>query len=292
MHPGIYQMPAAEYHALPHLSNSLAQLIIEQSPKHAWTACRALNPNYVEEEKETFDIGSACHALLLEGQDRMVVIEADDWRKKEAREARDAARAAGKHPVLAKRWQDVMKMRDVAVQALAECQELGGISLADGVAEQVIIFDVRGVRCRVRLDWWQRGRAIIDYKTCENAAPEAFSRQLIRMGYHIQDEFYSLAVEKTTGARDPFYIMAQEKSPPYAVSFHACAPSLRTVAEQDLSYAIPKWQECLTSNRWPAHSPRIHYTEAPSWTQEAALNRADEHGIPYDVSKLWHKEVA
>lgn len=289
MKPGISQMPAADYHAMPALSNSLAKIIITQSPLHAWTASPALNPNYRSEEKEAFDIGSAAHALLLEGEDRMVVIEADDWRTKAAKEARDAARAEGKHPILARKYQDVMKMRDVAVRAIAECSDLSGLTLAKGRAEHVIEWDEMGVACRARIDFLAAGELVVlDYKSTTDATPRAFSRQIPRMGYHYQDEFYSRGVEAVFGKRPKFIFLAQETTAPYACSFHGCAPSLLAIASADVEYAVRTWGACLAANRWPAHSNQIHWTEATPW--QLAEAEEERVGIPYDVSKIWAKE--
>jgi hypothetical protein len=97
-------MDSASYHKdpclAPSLSSGIARTLLTHSPAHAWTAAPAAQPRLPIEEKESFDIGSAAHALLLEGEDRMVVLPYDDYRKKEAKEARDYARAEGKHPIL------------------------------------------------------------------------------------------------------------------------------------------------------------------------------------------------
>lgn len=287
MNPGIYDMPAAEYHALPYLSSSLAQIIIAQSPKHAWTACKALNPDYASEEKEEFDIGSACHALLLEGRDAMVVIEADNYKTKAAQEERDAARAAGKFPVLAKRYQDVLAMRDVAVRELAECEDLG-VSLSEGKPERTLIWTDpdTGTTCRARVDWIRDdGMIVIDYKSTTDATPETFSRRLAKSGYHYQDEFYTQGVAAVFGRRPKFVFMAQETRKPYACSFHGVAPSLRAIAEQDLNYAKVTWAECMKSNRWPDHTRRIQWAEAANWQVDVAMERAESHGIAYDPDK-------
>lgn len=277
-------MPADQYHKMPQLSCSLAKVIITQSPLHAWTACPALNPNYQSEEKEAFDIGSAAHALLLEGEDRMVVVEADDWRKKVAQEARDAARAEGKHPVLARKYADVQAMRDVAVRAIAECSDLSGLTLANGRAEHVITWADKGVECRARIDFLANGELVIlDYKSTTDATPRAFSKQIARMGYHYQDEFYSRGVEAVFGKRPKFIFLAQETTAPYACSFHGCAPSLLGIAEMDVAYAVRTWGECLASGRWPAHSNRIHWAEAAAWQMAEVEERA---GIPYDIEKM------
>src|SRR3982750_4336367 len=61
------------------------------------------NPLYLPEAKTEFDIGVAAHLAVLEPghqADSIVVIEAGDYRSSKAREARDAARAEGKVPLL------------------------------------------------------------------------------------------------------------------------------------------------------------------------------------------------
>src|SRR3990167_1259095 len=74
----------------PSLSASLAHVLLTRSPKHAWLAHPRLNPAWEPDESEARqDIGTIVHALLLEGDaSRVVVIEAEDYRTKAAKEAR------------------------------------------------------------------------------------------------------------------------------------------------------------------------------------------------------------
>jgi len=61
------------------------------------------NPLYEPEAKTDFDIGVAAHLAVLEPErqaDSIVLIEAGDYRTTKAREAREAARAAGLVPLL------------------------------------------------------------------------------------------------------------------------------------------------------------------------------------------------
>lgn len=291
MNPGVYTMPSEEYHALPALSSGLAQTIIQRSPLHAWTESRALNPAFREVEKEAFDIGSGAHALLLEGEDRMVVVDADDWRTKKAREDRDAAREAGKHPVLARRYADIVKMRDVAEVAIRNCEELGlPNGLRGGLSERVIIWTdpVSGAQGRARPDWWSEdGSLLFDYKSTTDATPAAFSRQIARMGYHYQAQHYSEgagALKPPTRRPISFVFGAQETTPPYAMSFHACAPSLLFIAARDLAWARMTWIDCLRTGQWPSHSNRIHYAEAEGWqvTESEALEAYVAEARPSD----------
>lgn len=292
MKPGIYtDMPAADYHAdpcaAPSLSASIAKILVGQSPLHAWHAHPRLNPDYEPEESAQFDLGSAAHALLLEGDDRMQVIDAPDYRKKEAQEARDAAREAGKHPVLLKQYADVAEMVRLAQEALYECSDLGNLSLKDGSPEPTLIWQERGVWCRARLDFLPNDRSVIlDYKTTTDSTPAAFSRQISRMGYHVQAAFYERGLQKVLEVEAPFVLMAQEVNRPFAVSFHGCAPTLMEIARAMVSDAIRVWGACLEADKWPGHSRRIHWAEAAAWQLTEHEERVAA-GIPYDPAILF-----
>ena len=101
--PGVYAIAAEEYHQdpcpAPSLSASIANILLTQSPQHAWCAHPKLNPHYQREERETLDLGTAAHAYLLQGSTDFEVIAAPDWRTTAAKKAREAARATGKVPI-------------------------------------------------------------------------------------------------------------------------------------------------------------------------------------------------
>src|ERR1043166_1824183 len=95
-------LPAVEYHGMRALSASGAWLLAEECPaKFLWRS--PWNPLFEPEAGTDFDIGVAAHLAVLEPQrqsDSIVLIEAGDYRTTKAREARDAARGAGKVPLL------------------------------------------------------------------------------------------------------------------------------------------------------------------------------------------------
>jgi hypothetical protein len=291
--PGLYTMSAEEYHAdpcpTPSLSSSIAKILISRSPLHAWTEHARLNPAFVPEEKATYDRGSAAHALLLEGEDRMVVIEANDYRKAAAQEARDAARAAGKHPVLVAEYPNILKMRDVALASIAACGDLSGMTLADGKAEPVLIWREGEIWCRARLDWLADDRRVIfDYKTTTNANPEDWVRTMAGLGGEIQCSFYRRGNEATGGPSDTKFIFGvQECEPPFAMSFIGMPPSFIDLGDSKVAEAIASYARCLTSNHWPAYSDRICWVEPPTWHVARWAERQEAAGIPYDIEKLW-----
>lgn len=292
---GVYQMTSAEYHAdpceTPSLSSGVARTLVTRSALHAWTSHPRLNPHYENEEREAFDLGSAAHALLLEGENRMVVLPYTDYRKKDAQEARDAARADGKHPILEDRYPKILAMREAALRAIADCEHFQGKRITDGRTEESMIWiEEGGAVCRIRPDWYCDEISIaFDYKTTESAAPVAFSRQISRMGYDFQDAFYSRGIRRIFGREPTFLFMAQELEAPYACSFHGCAPSLKEPATGDVRRAIRMWEICLAAGKWPSYDQRVHFAEATTWQAAEALDR-ELVGIPYQVEKLWEKK--
>lgn len=67
--PDIHDISVEEYHAdpcaAPSLSSTLAGLLLNRSPRHAWTAHPRLNPEHQSKDSKTFDIGRAAHRAVL-----------------------------------------------------------------------------------------------------------------------------------------------------------------------------------------------------------------------------------
>lgn len=295
--PGIYDMPASEYHAdtgfgdVPLLSSSIAQLICNESLLHAWTAHPKLNPNAEREFSEAMDLGSICHALVLEGSTaRIHLIRAtkwegsgkqrkdtgiivDDWRTDAAKEERDQARAAGKFPLLQCDWPEVEAMYAAAQQQLKAMK----IDLAQGEAEKVLIWqEDNGVWCKARLDWISKDRKqIIDYKTTgATANPDVVSRTLFTNGYDIQEAFYRRGVFKVFGIEDAhFRFLYQESKKPYAMSCVALDPIASTYADKLVFEAVEKFGAALKTNEWPGYPTRTCFAELPGYLEKKQEER-------------------
>lgn len=287
--PGIYDaMPAEQYHAdpcaEPSLSASIAKVLCSSSAAHARQKHPRLNPQHAEEEAGHFDIGTAAHALLLEGESGVAVVDAPDWRTKAARAARDAARAAGKTPLLARVWADVQAMVNAARAQLDAHTDGGARMFTDGKPEQTLIWqEDNGIWCRARLDWLRtvatRQRfACDDYKsTGTSANPDAWTRGLFSNGFDVQVAFHLRGVKVLTGADATFQFAVQETYPPFALSVVALGPDAMTIAEKKRLYAVEHWERCLRKNKWPGYPTRTCWAELPPWEETAWLMK--ESGV-------------
>ena len=276
MTPGIYTMPADQYHAdpcpAPSLSSSIAHLLCQDSPAHARIAHPRLNPGGSADEAEHFDIGTAAHAILLEGDAAVTVIDAKDWRTNAAKDARDTARAAGKIPLLAKVWGDVQAMV-AAARVQLDVHADGRAMFTAGTPEQTLLWCDEGIWCRARVDWL-RPANIDDYKTTSASAnPEVLSRTLFGHGWDIQAAFYLRGLKALTGAEAMFRFACQETYPPYALSVVTLGPDAMTLAEKKVIYALEHWRDCLRTNRWPGYPTRTAYATLPPWLEAAWLEK-------------------
>jgi hypothetical protein len=258
MKPGIYDMPMGQYLALPYLSSGKCHTLLTCSPLHA----RYEMDHVGDDANEASDIGTAIHDGLLEGVDRIVALDFTDWRKKEAKELREATRASGKIPLLAHK---AVLVKDCieAAQAYVAKSDLATI-FAAGKPEQTIIFEHDGVKCKARPDW--NGQFCLHVKTTQGSAqPDAWIRsQLTNAGYDVAAAFYELATE-----REQVFLVI-EQAPPFGCSLIALTPAMQAIAAAKVARAIATWRECERSGKWPCYPSSIQYAEPTQWQMAQA----------------------
>lgn len=277
--PGVYDISESDYHAdnflpEPSLSSSIAKMLVNATPLHAKQAHPRLNPDHESEDSDRFDIGKAAHSLVLHDPMAFAVIDAPDWRTKDAREKRDAARAAGKIPLLEMRWLSVQAMAHAARIQLDRHHE-AKTAFTNGKPEMTLVWREGETWCRSRLDWLPNaGKFFDDYKSTTCADPDAFSRILFNLGYDIQCAFYRRGIKALGLHDDPaFRFVAQEVDMPHPLSVVALMPSALDLAEHKVARAIDIWQACIRTGEWPGYPLRTCYIEAPPWHEAQFLAR-------------------
>lgn len=269
--PGVYRTDFATYLAddfgpKPTLNASTAGILLNRSPRHAWTQHPRLNPAYQSADASHFDKGSAAHALLLEGEEIVTVIDAPDWRTKAAKEARAECYANGQTPLLSHQYEEVKAMVDAAKAQLAAHKEIRPFS--EGQAEQTCIFEIDEVLCRCRPDWLADDKLdIADYKTTTNSHPDAFARAIYNYGYDISEAFSRLAIKQIFSIDARFRFIAQETEAPYALSVIELTPAAKAMGEAKVYRALDLWRQCLESNAWPGYPARTAFVSAPVYEE-------------------------
>ncbi len=286
--PGIYDILAAEYHAdpcpQPSLSASIAKILVDRTPAHAWIAHPRLNPAFESDEDRGFDLGSAAHAIVLEGGEKVKIIEAENYRTKEAREARDAAIQGGFLPLLEEQFERASAMASVLQDALKSHRSARN-AFRNGKAEQTLIWREGDIWCRARLDWLSNDGTIWDYKTTDGSAGEWGARQLFNLGFDIQEAFYRRAVEDSFDREEvDFRFVVQETEPPYLVNVVALDPQAQHYADARVEEAIDIWRRCLATGNWPGYPGEINFVSPPIWHERRFIERQQAQELRREFS--------
>lgn len=275
--PGLYELPASAYHAdpcpEPALSYSIAKVLLDESAAHAYD----LHPRLGGRRREptaTFDHGSLVHALVLGAGSKIEVVHAKDWRTKDARLAREGARAVGHIPVLA----DAYSEAKVAAEHITANLAKAGVAFT-GRSEVAVAWQEEVSTgtpwCRGMVDHLilEPTRAFIyDLKTCRSAHPKTCAKQVIDYGYELQAHAYTRAIEvlhPRLAGRVHFMLCFVETEPPYAVTVGLRDGLMRERGQRRWDDALNRWAFNLRHNHWPAYSTAPVVLESPTWLLQA-----------------------
>lgn len=260
--PGIYDMPEEEYHADPCPQPSLSAGMINQilvAPAKCFYDSKRLNPDYEEPDADDkFSLGTAMHIVHLEPErlhERIVVVDAADWRKKEAKEARDAAKIVGKTAILRWRMDEVHAARK-AFLANAFVRH----AFANGKTEQSLFWlhPTLKIWCRARPDFLADSLAhLCDHKATTDASPERFGKHAFDLGYHRRAAWYIEGCEAVFGRRPTHYwFVNQETKPPYLPAVVELDESALEAGRIENERAARIFARCLERNDWPGYRHR------------------------------------
>jgi hypothetical protein len=282
--PGIYDLPELAYHSdpvapAPSLSRSIAKLLIEASPAHAYAQHPRLGgsaPAGPAAGDDDMDVGTAAHALFLQGEITAVHIPFDSYRTNAAKELREMALADHKIPLKTKQFDAAMRVVD-ALEAFRARTSL----FTDGKPEQTVIWNEGNHWGRCRIDWLPNDPAapLLDLKTTGNlATPGGWGRTCFQFGADMQAAMYPRGVEFVRGeAPDGMLFIVAETKPPYAIRVFGLDPVAVEVGEAKAAAARAVWVQCMAEHRrrvefgqpaaaaWPGYPPETEWIFPPPW---------------------------
>jgi hypothetical protein len=255
----------------PALSQSLANVLLKQSPEHA----HAKFTGWSEDERtKSMSGGTILHKLILGRGQEITRIEADSFRTKAAQEARDAAYAAGETPVLDHEY--------VGYEAAAKCirgklldRGLDLSAVVHGASNEVaIVWRSNGVLCKGMLDRLEINDAlkhvdIWDLKSIVSADADKCAKHCIEYGYDVQRAAYIEGVETllpSMAGRVRYSWVFIESEPPYAVVIRRARGSLRERGERRWRRAVNTWAQCIARDEWSGYSDSD--IDCPPWALE------------------------
>lgn len=286
--PGIYkEMTPDEYFEdccpSPSITQSIAKILIEQSPLHA----REAHPKLAhlassdEESVDKYDkdkaIGNAAHKLVLGRGKSIAIIEHNNFTSKAAKEAKQQALEAGYEPVLAKHFETAERMVLAARGQLAQIEGCERV-FREGDAEVVVASCEDGLWLRSMIDWIAPDlREVWDLKTTGmSASPYNTGKLMASAGWHVQAAMHERildAIDPQNAGRRRFLYVCQENEAPFALTVNEIGEAALTIGRKQIDYAINIWRRCLETGDWPAYPLRIIRPELPAWHDNNWLAR-------------------
>jgi PDDEXK-like domain of unknown function (DUF3799) len=287
-----FDMDSATYFAdpcpAPSLTQSLAKLILDKSPRHAWLKSPQLNPAWAPGDADGYDsdraIGNAAHAYMLGRGKQVEVMTHTNFRTKDAQEIRDAALDAGRVPILPHHDERAHAMVNVGVAQLIErdYRDLFDPDPQLGHSEVVVICQYNGLWLRSMIDWLSEDRRIVaDYKTGGmNCAPHAIDMKMKSGGVEIQAAMHELILDTidpdNAGRRQHIFVF-QENDEPYALNAFPLSEEWLTMGRKQLAMAMHQWAECIATMRWPLYPIDAGCPAYPGYQATKLLAREIEY---------------
>lgn len=283
--PGAYRnMPVSAYFAdpcpVPSLTQSIAKVLVERSPRHAWLEHPRLGWKPDDGERVPYVkaqvIGDAAHAMLIGRGKTVSALKFDDFRTKAAQEQRSAVETVGHIAILEKHHQQALRLVTHAKTQIAAIPGCEG-AFDRGSGEVVIAAEIDGIWLRSMIDWMESPVLCDDAKTTGmSVAPHGLGRMMANAGWDVQ----AATQERILDVLDPenigrrkFRFFAVENDEPHALVAVELSEAVMTMGRKKLDYAMDVWRRCVTSNLWPAYPAEIQYPAYPGYAETNWLDR-------------------
>jgi hypothetical protein len=254
-------MTVEEYRAHPALNFSLAKQLLKL-PAHYQAALHEKR----KAPTSAMQIGTFAHAMILEGKTLgdlcAIKPEGMSFVTKDGK----AWKAEQTLPIITEEEETDLNLMAHAVQdnvyarsLLTQCQH----------RETPIFATLHGVECKALLDCHgsnEDGEWVIsDLKTCQDASPREFRRNIMNYHYDLQAAWYCSVLGKAKNLESsPFWTwIAVEKSAPYANAVYT-AENWMESGMAKLETVLTEYKKCQASGKWPASYYGLIALEGPT----------------------------
>lgn len=267
--PGVYDIPAEDYHRDPvpggSLSSSGARKLLAPS-------CPALY-RYEQDNppaaRKTFEIGHAAHALALGTGPELVLVNHEKWNTNAVKAEVAEIRERGAVPLKREEYE---RLHAMAAKLREHPMASKLLDPDRGRAEQALIWqdDAAGIWRRALVDWLPglgNGRPLlVDYKTTTSADPRAIDKTVHNYGYGHQAAWYlDGAIALGYPADTAFLFIFQEKTAPYLITIAQIEDDALDIARAGNRLAIEIYRDCAATGIWPGYPAEVHQVSMPAW---------------------------
>lgn len=248
-------MTNEDYHAHPAISSSDVKMVASKSLFH-WR-------NNVRVAKPAFDLGTAVHAMLLEPEADLVIRGPETRRGNEWKEK--VAAHPGKTVLPSGEYDEARRMAEAVIMTPHAGRMLQAPDLLCEASFIAVEPDI-GLMVKCRPDGLLRGSGvIIDVKTCQDASPRGFEKDVRNFRYDLQAAFYTHVLSLEGVPCNQFYFVCVEKAWPHAVGVHALSSSYIKYAHNNMMMLLEQIEQAEKAEAFPTGWPEINVIDLPAW---------------------------
>jgi exodeoxyribonuclease VIII len=255
----IKDLPASDYHKIEAFSASTAKICL-RSAAH-FVASRET----VREPSDAMKMGTAVHTAILEPHlfdSEIAIMPKFDKRTKAGKEGAEQFATDNMDKTVIDFYQGEK------VKAMADSvrsHEFFKSYVKDGDAEATMLWGQYAVQCKARVDYIAGG-TIFDVKTCQDASPAGFSKQVASFGYHLQAAHYAMGYKRVCGEPlDRFVFIAVESSYPHMVGIYTLGSESLKAGQVELGKAARVYAYALSEKPQQTYGNRVTEIDIPSW---------------------------
>lgn len=266
-------MPAADYHASPAVSNSMLSAMAD-SPFHCWS-------KFLDPKRPAFagtpamKAGTLLHSLVLEPEtmSRYAVRPDDmDPKTKAGKAWKEEQEQAGRLIVSA----DMIDTAEAQREALMKNAVIAGLLQSPTRVAEASIFwrdKSSGLDCRARPDLMSReGKRVkvLDLKTSSDASPDGFARSVAAFGYHRQRAHYAAGLEAHGLTVEAFIFAAVSSTFPFFSVAYVLDEESEAQGVDEVRELLDLFAQCKASGTWPAYGEGLTLLSLPKWARRSS----------------------
>jgi len=238
----------SEAKEVPRLSPSIAKLLLDKSPLHAWSAHRLLGGQGLEKNTESIKLGKAADLAVTGSEPK------PDGKKKRAAPKRDAKAAA-----ISKAVQEFLSN---AAPTVAFQRRLEWQSRSQGYTAQCSGY--------LDLEYVQR---FLELKTAADLSDHNIVKQIEIYHYDMQVAAYCEATNKLG------QLVFVESSAPFDVRLVSLTDRMLKAGLEKWHKAVRIWSQCMEQNHWPGRGALIADISSYRLKQESGFTDLDEQNL-------------
>ncbi len=224
--------------------------------------------DHPEEPTDSMNLGTAIHLAFLQPElcESRLAWFSGDLRSNAAKSEYAALEVSGK---IILRDKDRFNFQGI-LTALKLNEDVQDILKNEAEKELSIFSPYADVQLKGCLDWlglYNGTPHIVDLKTCQDASPIGFAKEVLDRKYHVKMALYKTILEELEYENVQCMWIAAESKPPWQIAVYRPDEVMLKKGQLKFKYLLTEFLKCKESGQWPGYRAGIQELELPPYSR-------------------------